>query len=60
MTKYKIGQLLIAKQDIEIETGLTGTKIAVPKGSKVIIGADRLAHHFRDGRIQPIAKDAVI
>lgn len=60
MQIYKIGQLLIAKRDIEIESELTGTKITVPKGSKVIIGPDRLAHHYNNGKCQNIAKDAVV
>lgn len=60
MAEYKIGQLLIAKRDLKIETELTGTQITVPRGSKVIIGPDRLAHHYRDGRCQNISESDVV
>lgn len=60
MQKYKIGQLMVAKKDIEIESELTGTKTIVLKGSKVIIGPDRLAHYYSNGKCQNIAKDAVV
>ena len=53
---YKIGQILTATEDIEVERAILGEKEVIPKGSKVIIGPDNLAHHFRDGSIQPLAK----
>lgn len=28
-----------------------------PKGNKIIIGADNLAHHLRNGMIQPLGED---
>lgn len=55
-TQYKIGQILTSNREIELETAISGTKIRVPAESKVIIGADKLAHHI-NGMIQPIAKD---
>ena len=60
MAKYKIGQIMIAKADIVLERELSGAKVIAPKGSKVIIGADGMGHHFRDGSVQPIAKDATL
>lgn len=59
-TTYKVGQLLVAKSDIPIELALSGETKVVRKGSKVIIGADKLAHHFDDGCIQPLPKDAIV
>lgn len=53
---YKIGQILTMTEDRKVEKVLSGEKVIVPKGSKIIIGADNLAHHFRDGSIQPLAK----
>lgn len=47
---YKIGQVLVAKDDMEIET-LFGDSRMVKKGSKAWIGADYFAHH-PDGTIQ--------
>lgn len=29
-------------------------KVVIPKGNKIIIGADKLAHHLRTGMIQPL------
>lgn len=49
--KYKIGQILISNQDVEVEKALSGEKVVIPKGNKIIIGADKLAHHLRTGMI---------
>lgn len=56
-TTYKIGQILTSNRDIEVERELSGEKVVIPKGSKIIIGADKLAHHLRDGTIQPLAEN---
>lgn len=58
--KYKIGQILTATENLEVEKALSGEKVIIPKGSKVIIGADKLAHHFRDGAIQPLAESDTV
>lgn len=55
---YNIGQVLTAKADHEVERAF-GTKDIIRKGTKIFIGADRLAHH-RDGTIQPIGGDSEI
>ena len=59
MADYKIGEILTSTKDQELET-MFGDKTVIPKGSKVIIGADRLAHHFHDGEIQLISKDSTV
>lgn len=59
MADYKIGEILTSTEDVELET-LSGNKVTIPKGSKVIIGADRLAHHFHNGKIQPIGSNDTI
>ncbi len=51
---YKIGQILVSSEDVEVRKALSDEKVIVPKGNKVIIGADKLAHHIRTGMIQPI------
>lgn len=53
---YKIGQILTSKEDVVVEMALSEEKVIIPKGNEVIIGADNLAHHLRDGSIQPLAK----
>lgn len=57
--KYKIGQILTSNQDVEVEKTLSGEKVVIPKGNKIIIGADKLAHHLRTGMIQPLGTDEV-
>lgn len=54
--EYKIGQILTSNQDIEIEKALSGEKVIIPKGNKIIIGADKLAHHIKTGMIQPLGE----
>jgi hypothetical protein len=51
---YKIGQILTSNTDVEVEKALSGEKVVIPKGNKIIIGADKFAHHIRNGMIQPL------
>lgn len=51
--KYKIGQILTSNADTEVEKALSGEKVVIPKGNK--ISSDKIAHHIRDGMIQPLA-----
>ena len=53
--KYKIGQILTSTKDVVVEKEFSGEKVTIPKGNRIIIGADKLAHHIRDGMIQPLA-----
>ena len=57
---YKIGQILTVTDDVEVEKAISGEKVIVPKGSEAIIGADNLAHHFRDSAIQPLAESDTV
>ena len=58
--EYKIGQILTSKEDVEVEKALSGEKVMIPKGNKIIIGADEFAHHIKNGMIQPLPEDAVV
>ena len=60
MADYKIGQILTSAKDVEIEEALSGEKVKIPKGNKVIIGADKFAHHIRNGFIQPLAEGSKV
>lgn len=60
MANYKIGQILTSTEEVEIEKALSGEKVKIPKGNKVIIGADKLAHHIRNGFIQPLAEGSIV
>lgn len=54
---YKIGQILTSDCDVEVEKAISGEKVIIPKGNKTIIGADNLAHHLRNGMIQPLGEN---
>lgn len=54
---YKIGQILTLNCDVEAEKVLSGEKVVIPKGSKIIIGADKLAHYLKDGMTQPLEEN---
>ena len=58
--EYKIWQILTSKEDVEVEKALSGEKVTIPKGNKIIIGADKLAHHIRNGMMQPLPEDSEI
>lgn len=60
MAEYKIGQILTSKKDIEIEKALSGEKVKIQKGNKIIIGADKFAHHIRNSFIQPLAEGSTV
>lgn len=53
----KIGQIIESKVEIKVEKALSGEVVTIPKGNKVIIGADGFAYHLRNGMIQPLAED---
>lgn len=55
---YNMGQVLIANKDVEIERCL-GTKDIIKKGTKVYIGADKMARH-KDGTIQPLGDNVEV
>lgn len=57
MSEVRIGQIITSKVDVEIEKAISGEKVFVPKGNRVIIGADGFAHHLKNGMIQPLGKD---
>ena len=57
---YKIGEILTSDCDVEVERAISGEKVVIPKGNKIIIGADKFAHHIRNGMIQPLPEDAEV
>lgn len=58
--EYRIGQILTSNKDIEVEMELSGEKKIIPKGNKIIVGADKLAHHIVDGMIQSFSEGTEI
>lgn len=57
---YKIGQILTSNQYTEVEKALSGDKVIIPKGNKIIIGAYNLAHHIKNGMIQPLGDETEV
>lgn len=57
MSEVRIGQIITSKVDTEVEKAISGDKVFVPKGNRVIIGADGFAHHLKNGMIQPLGAD---
>lgn len=53
MNKYKIGQILTL-EGITLICDLSGYIKEVPKGSKVIIGADKFKRYFKGGYMVPL------
>lgn len=49
---YKYGELLISQADTVVEKALSGDRVVIPKGNKVVVGFDGFAHHIRNGCIQ--------
>ena len=54
--EYKIGQIITSNEDVEIEKVLSGEKVIIPKGNKIIIGADKFAHHIKNRNDSTITK----
>lgn len=52
--KYRIGEILVTKEDVELTSAISEKKTKVRKGTQIMIGADKLAHHFGTGIIQPL------
>lgn len=58
--EYRIGQILTSNKDIEVEKVISGEKVIIPKGNKVIVGADNFAHYIRNGMIQTFSEGTEI
>lgn len=52
----KIGQIFVNNEDQVLESCL-GNKRTVPAGSKIIIGADGMAHFIKSGMVQKLGDD---
>lgn len=60
MAEYKIGEVFKISEDVELKTAITNEPKLIKKGTKIVIGADRLAHHVYSGIIQPLEKDSIV
>ena len=59
MDKFKIGETLIATRDYDVVREFSGTTKTIRKGTKLIIGADKMGHYY-DGSISPLGDGAVV
>ncbi len=60
MAEFQYGQLLISKEPQMLRCGLSDEPVVIPAGNMVVVGFDNLAHHLRNGYIQPFASDVKI
>lgn len=58
--EYKIGQILKFTEDFETTKALSKEKVVIPKGTKVIVGADNLVHHISNGMVQALSEGDVV
>lgn len=54
---FKYGQLIVTDADTVVEKAITGKSDVIPKGTKIVIGFDKLAHHIKTGMIQPVGDE---
>lgn len=58
--KFSIGDVFEVTEDYKAKAVLSNEGVSIPKGEKIIIGADKLAHHIGSGMISPIGKDSIV
>lgn len=58
--EFRIGDVFEAIEDYKARLALSDEEETIPKGEKIIVGADKLAHHISSGMISPIGKDSTV
>lgn len=58
--EFRIGDVFEVTEDYKAKLVLSDEEETIPKGEKVIIGADKLAHHIGSGMISPIGEDSTV
>lgn len=58
--KFSIGDVFEVTEDYKAGAVLLNEEVTIPEGEKIIIGADKLAHHISSGMISPIEKDSTV
>lgn len=58
--KFSIGDVFEVTEDYKAKAALSNEGVPIPKGEKIIIGADKLAHHISSSMISPIEKASTV
>ena len=58
MVNFKVGEMMTLYADVELKDFL-GNKTLAKKGTRIWVGADKLAH-YQDGTIQPLPEDSTV
>lgn len=58
--EFSIGDVFEVTETYKGKSVLSNEEVTIPEGEKVIIGADKLAHHISSGMISPIGEDSTV
>lgn len=58
--KFSIGDVFEVTEDYKTKTVLSNEEVTISDGEKIIIGADKLAHHISNGMISLIGETSTI
>ena len=58
--EFSIGDVFEVTETYKGKSVLLNEEVTILKGEKIIIGADKLAHHISSGMISPIGKDSTV
>lgn len=58
--EFSIGDVFEVTETYKGKSVLSNEEVTIPEGEKIIIGADKLAHHIGSGMISPIEEDSTI
>lgn len=58
--KFSIGDIFEVTQIYNGKSVLSNEEVTIPKGEKIIIGADKLGHHISSGMISPIGEASTV
>lgn len=58
--KSSIGDVFEVTETYNGKSVLSNEKVTIPEGEKIIIGADKLAHHISSGMISPIGEASTV
>lgn len=58
--EFSIGDVFEVTETYKGKSVLLNEEVTILKGEKIIIGADKLAHHISSGKISPIGEDSTV
>ena len=58
--EFSIGDVFEVTETYKGKSVLSNEEVTIPEGEKIIIGADKFAHHIGSGMISPIGGDSTV